>query len=79
MVLTLCDRCLEPFLDDKNYIVKRTKRTEDDEHDPHVGECDICTRRGHNYDVEKNKGKERLMFRRVRHCQPPSMSREQTF
>ena len=37
MVLTLCDRCLEPFLDDKNYIVKRTKRTEDDEHDPHVG------------------------------------------
>jgi hypothetical protein len=53
MVLTLCDRCLEPFLDDKNYIVKRTKRTEDDEQDPHVGECDICTRRGHNYDVEK--------------------------
>lgn len=54
MVLTLCERCLQPFLDDRNYIVRfvgNCKPIYDRE--PHECECDICTRRGHNYDIEK--------------------------
>ena len=56
MVMTLCDTCVQPFFDDRNYTVKivhpdcptREKEKGD-------GECFICGRRGCDYDVEKLK------------------------
>ena len=56
MVMTLCDNCVQPFFDDRNYTVKivhpdcptREKKKGD-------GECFICGRRGCDYDVEKLK------------------------
>lgn len=55
MVLTLCHDCLQPFIDDKNYIVKLAKRIPYEQLEPHDNECDICTRRGRQYDVIKIK------------------------
>ena len=54
MVLTLCDNCLSVFISDRNYIVtpiRQCKPTCDLE--PHERECDICTRPGHDYNIEK--------------------------
>lgn len=53
MVLTLCDRCLQPFLDDRNYIVACKGITKPKE--KHDNECFICGRRGMDYEVEKKK------------------------
>ena len=54
MVLTLCDNCLQPFLDDPNYRV-RFLRNCTPLCDREKGDCDcfICSRHGHDYDVEK--------------------------
>ena len=54
MVLTLCDNCLQPFLDDRNYIVRFVGNCKPIYHrEPHECECDICGSHGHDYDVEK--------------------------
>ena len=55
MVLTLCHDCLQPFIDDRNYVVKLAKRIPYEQLEPHDNECDICTRRGRQYDVNKIK------------------------
>ena len=54
MVFTLCERCLEPFLSDPNYSVRLVRNcTPVCDRGKHDCECDICTRRGRDYDVEK--------------------------
>lgn len=56
MVLTLCDRCLQPFIDDPNYTVRIVRKcTPIRDRDAHECECDICTKRGHDYDIDKIK------------------------
>lgn len=57
MVLTLCHDCVQPFIDDKNYIVKPAKRIPYEQLEPHDNECDICTRRGRQYDIIKKQKK----------------------
>jgi len=55
MVLTLCHDCLQPFIDDKNYIVKLAKRIPYEQLEPHDNECDICVQPffdDHNYTVK---------------------------
>lgn len=54
MVMTLCDKCLQPFLDDRNYTVTcaAAARSGREKHD---NECFICSRRGHDYEIEKHK------------------------
>ena len=49
MELTLCHDCVQPFFDDKNYLIDRQ------ETDPCDNECFICGRHGCNYDIEKRK------------------------
>ena len=54
MELTLCNNCLSVFISDRNYIVTYIRQCKPTcELEPHECECDICTRPGHNYDVEK--------------------------
>jgi hypothetical protein len=57
MILTLCHACLQPFLDDRNYRIKPIKKPPDEPIEPHEGECDICTRNGRAYDVDKISNK----------------------
>ena len=52
MVLTLCDNCLQPFLDDPNYKVRFLRKCTP-LCDREKGDCFICSRHGHDYDVEK--------------------------
>lgn len=54
LILTLCDRCLEPFLSDPNYSVKLVRNcTPVCDRGKHDCECDICKSHGHDYDVNK--------------------------
>lgn len=53
MVLTLCDRCLQPFLDDRNYTVACKGIVEPREKNDNI--CFICGYRGMDYEIEKRK------------------------
>jgi len=46
MIMTLCDTCLQPFLDDRNYTVACVWRDPLHEPEKHENECFICSRRG---------------------------------
>lgn len=50
MVMTLCERCLDVFLSDDRYVVTPVYTAACEK-----GDCDcfICSRHGHDYDVEK--------------------------
>ncbi len=54
MELTLCHDCVQPFFDDKNYIIAQFLT------DPCDNECFICGRHGCNYDIEKRALNERV-------------------
>ena len=49
MVMTLCERCLDVFLSDDRYVVTPVYTAACEK-----GDCDcfICSRHGHDYDVE---------------------------
>lgn len=53
MILILCDTCLQPFLDDRNYTVACVWRDPLHEPEKHENECFICSRRGRDYDIDK--------------------------
>ena len=50
MIMTLCAHCLEVFESDRNYIVRPAKSLYVDKHDC---ECFICSKHGHDYNIEK--------------------------
>ena len=59
MELTLCHNCLSVFISDRNYMVTLIRQCKPVcEIEPHECECDICTRPGRNYDVEKKSKKD---------------------
>ena len=48
VVMTLCQRCVQVFMDDPRYIITRVPCA-----DPILCECDICTATGADYDVRR--------------------------
>lgn len=51
--LTLCDNCLQPFIDDPRYVVRRLRDCPVEDRLKDDCQCFICGRRGHDYDVQK--------------------------
>lgn len=55
MVITFCDNCLQPLLDDPNYTVERVEPSEEETREKDWDACFICGRHGHDYAITKNK------------------------
>ncbi len=53
MLLTLCHDCVQPFFDDRNYIIAVLPIDYCIIRDRCDIECFICGKRGREYDVEK--------------------------